>query len=337
MSRDPNRFTESTKRTLAMRAAQKCSNPYCRTPTSAPHSDDGAAVNLGEAAHIHGANRGSARYDEKMTSAARRAPSNGIWLCTSCAGKIDRDEVRFPAQLLFRWKRLHEEEVLQATKLTGDIRELHEIQLMGVKDESLKVQQIVLDRPPLWEYLLTVELLSDRLGRAERRLARIRAGLELVDHKSLSVLEFGPWGQEQLANLSSGTELVTRVLNETLAAAWGAQGAPGDVTAIVDAVDLIGKVAERFVDWEATARHLILPTFLQRLEPLMLDWTTQAMAELRRLRDEMAAPLNEEEMPKEVKISLVFEASPAMERFSEELASLALQINEANLFDGPGM
>ncbi len=103
MSEGPD-FQKPVKEALAKRAAQKCSNPGCRKPTSGPHSDPSRAVNRGEAAHIRGARPGSARYDPAMTDEQRADPSNGIWLCVGCAALIDRDAAEFPVETLQRWK-----------------------------------------------------------------------------------------------------------------------------------------------------------------------------------------------------------------------------------------
>lgn len=100
-------LSEGTKQTLAKRAGQVCSNPDCRRPTSAPHSDENKAINLGEAAHIRAARPG-ARYDASMTDAERAAISNGIWLCKVCARRIDLDEAKYPVSLLTEWKNIHE-------------------------------------------------------------------------------------------------------------------------------------------------------------------------------------------------------------------------------------
>lgn len=101
-------FSEPTKQALAKRAAQVCSNPACRRPTSGPHSDERKAVNLGEAAHIRAARPGQARYDANMTDEERAAISNGIWLCKECARKIDVDEAKYLVALLVEWKVIHE-------------------------------------------------------------------------------------------------------------------------------------------------------------------------------------------------------------------------------------
>jgi len=101
-------FSAKVAEALAKRAAQTCSNPACRRPTSAPHSEDSKATNLGEAAHIKGARPGSARFDPTMTDEERAAPSNGIWLCCVCAKRIDADPTQSTVELLVGWKKQHE-------------------------------------------------------------------------------------------------------------------------------------------------------------------------------------------------------------------------------------
>ena len=116
-------FSEETKKTLAKRAGQVCSNPDCRRPTSGPHSDEKKAVNLGEAAHIRAARKGQARYDPNMTDEERRDISNGIWLCSTCARKIDRDEEKYTVELLNKWKKEHEDWISKG-KPDGALREV---------------------------------------------------------------------------------------------------------------------------------------------------------------------------------------------------------------------
>src|ERR1700678_1859052 len=78
-------FSDSTKRTIAARAAYLCSNPECHVPTSGPQDDPGRAINLGVAAHITAASAGGPRYDLNLSQEERSAASNGLWLWQNCA------------------------------------------------------------------------------------------------------------------------------------------------------------------------------------------------------------------------------------------------------------
>ena len=97
-------FTAAVKRTLAERVGHCCSNPTCRAHTSGPQVDASKALNVGVAAHITAAAPGGPRYDASRSAEQRADPSNGIWLCQTCAKLVDNDPTRFSASLLHEWK-----------------------------------------------------------------------------------------------------------------------------------------------------------------------------------------------------------------------------------------
>lgn len=101
-------FPKHVKQVLAERAAYLCSNPECRGFTIFAHTEEDKSAKIGVAAHICAAAEGGPRYDPDQTPEQRSSPSNGIWLCASCATKIDRDIQRFPVSLLIDWKTSHE-------------------------------------------------------------------------------------------------------------------------------------------------------------------------------------------------------------------------------------
>ncbi len=102
-------FTKPTIETLARRVGYRCSNPNCRKLTSGPRTDPARAVNIGVAAHITAASPGGPRYDPDLSSEERKAIENGLWLCQNCAKLIDSDPLRYPAELLYEWKRQAEQ------------------------------------------------------------------------------------------------------------------------------------------------------------------------------------------------------------------------------------
>lgn len=104
-------FSKSTVETLARRARYQCSNPACGAQTAGPNSDSLKATIIGEAAHIKGAKPDAKRYDATMSDEERAEITNGIWLCRNCHGLIDRDEVRYSADLLVDWRRNHENRI----------------------------------------------------------------------------------------------------------------------------------------------------------------------------------------------------------------------------------
>lgn len=97
-------FKRSTIERLRLRVAGRCSNPDCRASTLAPGADSESVNNIGEAAHIHAASPGGPRYVAAMSIDARRSIENAIWLCATCASKVDRDVLRYTADVLRHWK-----------------------------------------------------------------------------------------------------------------------------------------------------------------------------------------------------------------------------------------
>ncbi|WP_207286410.1 hypothetical protein [Pseudomonas sp. FW300-N2A2] len=100
-------FLQSVKNQLRETCGGICSNPQCRAYTFGPSLEKrNGHSSIGVAAHIAAAapGPGARRYNADMTADERSAAANGIWLCQSCSKLIDTDEVRFPVELLKKWK-----------------------------------------------------------------------------------------------------------------------------------------------------------------------------------------------------------------------------------------
>lgn len=103
-------FDKPTKDLLSKRAAFICSNPDCKCLTIAPSDEDERkTLYIGEAAHITAASTGGPRYDDKLSSDDRRGITNAIFLCSNCAGMIDKNKgTDFTTDTLRKWKVDHE-------------------------------------------------------------------------------------------------------------------------------------------------------------------------------------------------------------------------------------
>lgn len=127
-------FTDRTKRILAERVGNRCSNPLCRKMTSGPSSDPNKATNIGEAAHIAAASSGGKRYDSTMSSEERKSIDNGIWLCRTCARLIDTDEKKYTVSLLNEWKEAAESEAR---------REVRSYNQYNIFDDDVKILKFI--------------------------------------------------------------------------------------------------------------------------------------------------------------------------------------------------
>lgn len=103
-------FPQKTKRALAQRVGDLCSNPDCRAHTTGPQSDPVKSINVGVAAHITAAPIGGPRFDPLLAHAERRGAANGIWLCQTCAKLIDTDPDLYCPDKLRQWKANAEQE-----------------------------------------------------------------------------------------------------------------------------------------------------------------------------------------------------------------------------------
>ena len=97
-------FSSAVKRVIAARVGWRCSNPRCRGLTEGPKDDCARATSVGIAAHITAASPGGPRYDPTLTPEQRSSAENGIWLCETCARKIDGDENHYLTGVLRFWK-----------------------------------------------------------------------------------------------------------------------------------------------------------------------------------------------------------------------------------------
>lgn len=112
-------FSEKIKGILARRVGYYCSNPECRCPTAGPAVDETKSIHWGEAAHITAAALGGPRYEPSLTTEERKSLANGIWLCSNCARKIDKDQARYTRGLLIKWKKDAEAFSFQARATSG--------------------------------------------------------------------------------------------------------------------------------------------------------------------------------------------------------------------------
>jgi hypothetical protein len=101
-------FSKPVTLTLGQRSAYLCNNPDCRKLTIGPHSEASKSLVTGEAAHVCAESEGGPRYDSGQSEVERNSILNGIWLCTECHTKIDKDTGLYTRETLLNWKQKHE-------------------------------------------------------------------------------------------------------------------------------------------------------------------------------------------------------------------------------------
>lgn len=106
-------FAPSVKKVIAERAGHHCSRPECRRPTIGPHSDPTKSTSTGVVAHIRAAKPGGPRFDRNQTHEDRKSIGNAIWLCHGCSDLVDKNEDKYPPELLTAWTREQERWIAQ--------------------------------------------------------------------------------------------------------------------------------------------------------------------------------------------------------------------------------
>ena len=212
------KFTKAIVDILLRRAANQCSNPECAAITSGPSTDINKAVLIGEAAHIFGGQPGSARYDPTINSSERRAITNALWLCRNCHKKIDADPVRFPAELLFRWRSSHEEKMDEKVGRANDLirRQIAQDETPEFEKLSQKAKQIIYDKPDGWEYLLTADILKNFCEPTLLRWRALKKGLYVRPIARVQEVDALLWTVDRMSELGQIIPACTLICNEEL-------------------------------------------------------------------------------------------------------------------------
>ena len=96
----PADFSETIRRTIAIRSNNQCNNPKCRRCTLSETQNDNLVISLGKACHIEAASPKGPRYNPNTSEAYRKSVENAIWLCPICADLIDKDHRSYSVEQL---------------------------------------------------------------------------------------------------------------------------------------------------------------------------------------------------------------------------------------------
>lgn len=110
----------AVERLLWGRAAGRCEFKGCNIPLFA-HIVTGTIDNYAQKAHILAVNKGGARYEE-IPEEEKNKIENLMLVCPQCHITIDRDEDKYPPELLFQMKYKHEERIFTLTGIGTEMK-----------------------------------------------------------------------------------------------------------------------------------------------------------------------------------------------------------------------
>jgi len=302
-----DRFKQAIVATLSKRAANRCSNPDCGAITSGPSDKPTASVNVGEAAHIYGAHPGSARFDEQMASTARSDIANAIWLCGNCHKLIDDDASGYPAGLLFEWVKQHEGEVASHVGKAGAVarRRYEDRHLEEFGKLSYRAERILTEKPDLWEYRLTEEVLRYEMAPVLQRWAALQRGLYMKPLQMLPKQEFLPWLMSRQAEIQAIVAAFTSLMNNEFSRAWGEPGIAGNEQDIIYTCRLFAEMCQSALTWEETLRFAAVRGPFRDVLKLYIGIAGNLIEEAAKLPAWLADTFGQENLSGEQRLSLV--------------------------------
>lgn len=84
--------------------------------------------------------------------------------------------------------------------------------------ETSRAQSLAIERPPYWEYLLTTELLKDKLGSVRRKYDEVHAGLVFRRSRIVGGKEFSTFIQERMNDLLTLFEIFSSCVQKEIPA-----------------------------------------------------------------------------------------------------------------------
>lgn len=304
-----DRFKQSVIQKLAQRAANRCANPACNAVTSGPSADPNGTINVGEAAHIYGANPGSARYDLNMQPWERAAISNGIWLCGNCHKIIDDDPVLYPAGLLFEWQQEHQNNIASIVGKAGaELRVRYEQRhLEELGRLSYLARRIVLEKDEQWEHRLTAEVLRFETSPILRRWEALKRGLYFKPHARIAQTEFAPWLRSKTSEIASISSGFAELVNNEFQRSWGELGIPGDDREIIETSRLYSELCKSALDWEESVRFVTLDPVFSEIKDLFIGTAGRMLDEAAKLPAFISEILEQAPASGQAKLTLVLD------------------------------
>lgn len=280
-----DRFKQAVIATLAKRAANRCSNPDCGAITSGPSITPDDSVNVGEAAHIYGANPGSARYDNEMSSSERSAISNAIWVCGNCHKLIDDDPLRYPAGLLYEWQRNHEGGIAEVVGKAGfKLRQKYEARhLEEFGRLSYLAERLILEKDAYWEHRLTAEVLRFEMAPILQRWSSLRRGLYVKQKLRIPRDEYLFWLRLKIDEITSISDAFSVLMNEEFRRAWGAPGVAGSDREIVSTARLFAEMCQSALNWEEAVRFASVEEVFEEVQSLFIGTAGRIIDEAAKL------------------------------------------------------
>ena len=188
--------------------------------------------------------------------------------------------------------------------------------LLGFEFETERARDIAVERPRLWEYLLTAELLRSKIATLKRDYDDLDRGLVYKPKKRVKGSEYFNLLSSKMGDPVTLSNIIKKSLEQELTASWGKPGEPGDPILVLRSVNRSADACKSLLDWEVEISALDPQNELGQVGSSLRGMTQVFIDELARLPDELEAAVEGTgDGTKQVSINLVFPAPPQLKAF----------------------
>ncbi|MFJ6542031.1 caspase family protein [Streptomyces sp. NPDC091385] len=153
--------------------------------------------------------------------------------------------------------------------------------------------EILVKKPPCWEYLLYASSLILGLESLESRWLDYQAGRSSASHP-MTLVEVYRYSERSVDQVLKITEGIERWLSADLQIrAFGARGEPGNAELIMDMAARLVGVYEDYLEWAMAFRAIIAPQAASRLIEVAALLVDKPMKTIREFAEEFATQINE--------------------------------------------
>jgi hypothetical protein len=164
--------------------------------------------------------------------------------------------------------------------------------VLPVPRSVVERNEILLKKPPHWEYLLYAGSLILGLKSLEERWLEYQAGRSSVSHP-MTLVEAYRYSEASVEQVLTITEGIERWLSADLQVkAFGAPGESGDAELVMDMAARLVGVYEDYLEWAMAFRAIIAPQVAARLVEVAALLVDKPMRVIREFADEFAAQVD---------------------------------------------
>lgn len=186
-----------------------------------------------------------------------------------------------------------ENSLLEAIRAIKPRRGLSPPYKIAFANESEEVRNLAFEQPPLWEYLLTIELLRPKILNIRRDYDAISNGLIFTKSTKVTSKEYFRIIQEKISDAKKILHVLNVALYE-IQVGWGEPGISGDALEIKKAADKYVSICEAILGWETDLVSVDPPEIFQNMKKILVGTTAQMFPQVERLANEMQRVFEQE-------------------------------------------